>query len=171
MYSSKQTQSLGGLYMKKLITIIGIVILVGVFAYPAFSRGPGWGRGSGHMMEFWDRDYAYDRMAGRGYGYQDNESREKLDQLNRRYYEKTSDLRNGLYEKSDELDALLAGPNPDREKAKGLERELSDLRAQLDQQRLDYELEARKITPDTRSRLGMWGRGSGMGYGPGACGR
>jgi Spy/CpxP family protein refolding chaperone len=161
--------------MKKLITIIGIVILVGAFAYPAFSRGPGWGRGSGHMMGFWDRDYAYDRMGGRGYGYLDNESREKLDQLNRRYYEKTSDFRNRLYEKSDELDALLAGPYPDGEMAKGLEKELSDLRAQLDQERLDYELEARKITPDIRSGRGygrgMRGRGFGMGYGPGACWR
>ena len=127
------------------------------------------------MMGFWDKDYSYDRMAGRGYGSIDNESREKLDQLNRRYYEKTSDLRNGLYEKSDELDALLAGPNPDREKAKGLERELSDLRSQLDQERLDYELEARKITPEARSDRGygrgMWVRGSGMGYGPSACRR
>ena len=127
------------------------------------------------MMGSWDGDYAYDHMAGRGYGSLDNESREKLDQLDRRYYERTADLRNKLYEKSDELDALLAGPNPDREKAKGLERELSNLRAQLDQERLDYELEARKITPDDRSGRGygrgMWGRGSGMGYGPGACRR
>lgn len=161
--------------MKKVITVIGIVVLVGAFAYPAFSRGPGWGRGSGPMMGYWDGDSAYDRMAGRGYGYLDNGSRDRLDQLNRRHYERTVDLRNRLYEKSDELDTLLAGPNPDRERAKGLEKELSDLRAQLDQERLDYELEARKITPEARSGWGygrgMRGRGAHMGYGPGACWR
>jgi len=64
------------------------------------------------------------------------------------------------------------GPDPDREKVKALQKELSDLRAKIDEKRLNYELEARKIIPDDQ-RAGRYGRGyygrHMGGYGPGVC--
>ena len=31
--------------MRKLMTVVGVVLLVGVMAYPVFARGRGWGGG------------------------------------------------------------------------------------------------------------------------------
>ena len=69
---------------------------------------------------------------------------------------------------------MLNSSTPDLEKAKALQGEISDLRAKLDEERLSYELEARKITPEPRSGKGygrgyyghhMGGYGPHMGYG------
>ena len=164
--------------MKKILTVLGIAFLIGVFAYPAFSRGPGWGWGH-HMMGSSDRDYRYGHMYERGYGSPSDAERSKLKELDRKYYEETEGIRNQILKKSEEFSALLDSPNPGQEKVKALQREISDLRAKLDQKKLDYELEARKIVPDYRFDSGYgreygrgnWGRGAGMGYGPGACWR
>ena len=64
--------------MKKLMTVLGVVILAGVIAYPVFAHGPGWGRG-GHMMGYsgggsgrcWEYGGGYARgpgMMSPGYG-------------------------------------------------------------------------------------------------------
>ena len=37
--------------MKKTLTVLGIALLVAVFAYPVFGRGFGWG--GGYMMGNW----------------------------------------------------------------------------------------------------------------------
>jgi zinc resistance-associated protein len=164
--------------MKKILGVLGIALLIGVFAYPAFSRGPGWGWGH-HMMGFWDRDYQYGSMHERGYEGLSDRNRSRMEELDRKYYEETEGLRNQILEKSEELDALLDTPNPEQERVMALQGEISDLRAGLDRKELDYELEARKILPDDRFERGYgrgsgrdhWGRGASMGYGPGTCWR
>lgn len=165
--------------MKTILTILGIVLLVGVFAYPALSNGHGWGWGH-HMMGFWDRDHRYGHMYDRGYGNLSDEERDKLDELDRKYYQETEGIRNQIVDKSDELDALMDSQNPDLERARELQREISRLRADLDQKELKYELEARKLVPEQKlgsgygrgHHRGYWGRGGGMGYGSGgACWR
>lgn len=164
--------------MKKILTVLGIALLIGVFAYPAFSHGPGWGWGH-HMMGSWDRDYQYGSMHERGYEGLSDRNRSRMEELDRKYYEQTEWIRNQILEKSDALGALLDSPNPDQEKVMALQGEISDFRAKLDQKELDYELEARKIIPDYRSERGYgresgrghWGRGASMGYGPGTCWR
>ena len=72
---------------------------------------------------------------------------------------------------------MLNSSTPDLEKAKGLQNEISDLRAKLDEKTLTYELEVRKIVPDQRLGYGhgdwdghhMGTYGHMMGYGPGYC--
>ena len=90
--------------------------------------------------------------------------------------------------------------NPDAEKARALQKEISDLMGKMAQERITFQLEARKINPDLRfnggfgggfghhmKRFGKGGRdfgyhmggyGPGMGpgkyaegYGPGSCWR
>jgi Spy/CpxP family protein refolding chaperone len=154
--------------MKRLGIVIGIVALMAVIAYPVFGHGPGWGRGN-HMTGNWG--------GGPGYCWQYDkrdlnltpEQQTSLDQLTREFSKKTDTLRNEIWAKSDELNTVLNAPDPDAEKAKTLQKEISDLRSRLAEHQLAFEIESRKIDPDFRSR-GGYGKGDGRhmgGYGPG----
>jgi zinc resistance-associated protein len=152
--------------MKRLTMILGIIVLVGAVAVPVFAWGPG-GRWGHHMMEYWG--------GGPGYvvSYENlgPEQSDRLDALNRRFYDETADLRSQPWSKSDELDSILNSAHPDAEKAKILQKEISELRAKLDEKRLTYELEACKIVRQEQQGEAYargYGSGFGMGYGPGA---
>jgi len=176
--------------MKKTLTVLGIVLLIAAFAYPVFGRGPGWGRGShmmgdgygGHMMGNWNRGPGYGGTYNRGYGNLTENQAKELDTLDRKFTDETADLRNKLWTKSGELNTLMNSADPDAVNAKALQGEISDLRSQMAEKRTEYELEARKINPDTRYGSGYGRGGRGMrggpmmgyggnrgGYGQGAC--
>jgi len=158
--------------MKRLTTMLGVALLVGALAVPVFAWGPGWGGGH-HMMGYWDGAQGYGSYGNRGYSGLTEEQRARVGQLERKYYDETATLRDQVRTKEGELDTLLSGANPDLDKARTLQREITDLRATLDQKGLEYELESRKAAPDGRFARGygspMMGYGSGTGYGPGSC--
>ena len=154
--------------MKKLGIAIGIVALIAAIAYPVFGHGPGWGRGN-HMTD--------NRGGGPGYCWQNDkgdtnltsEQQTRLDRLNQEFSKKTATLKNKIRAKSDDLNTVLNATDPDIEKAKALQREINDLRSQLAEHQLAFEIEERKIDPDFRSGRG-YGKGYGRhmrGYGPG----
>jgi zinc resistance-associated protein len=157
--------------MTRIIRILGIALLVGTLAVPVFVWADGWGRGH-HMMGPWGSGPEYDRQYERGYGNLTEEQRTQLEQLDRKFYDETADLRNEIWTNSAQLNTLLNNSNPDSEKVRALQKELSNLQAKLDEKRLNYELEARKITPEPRFGRGYgrgnYGRHMG-GYGPGSC--
>ncbi|MEW6670260.1 MAG: periplasmic heavy metal sensor [Thermodesulfobacteriota bacterium] len=171
--------------MKKLTTILGITLLSGLLIVPVISWARGWGWGGGHMMGYWGRGPGdYDRD-DRGYASTlTREQQDRLTDLDRKFYDETRELRDKLWSKSAELNAALAEASPDTAKVTGLQKEVSDLRAKLDEKMVTYEIEARKIAPDNRfsggygygrHMMGGYGRGGYgmgpgmMGYGPGAC--
>ena len=49
--------------MKKLVTVLGVFLLVGVMAYPVFARGPGWGYGGGGPGSCWQDRGGYPAVA------------------------------------------------------------------------------------------------------------
>ncbi len=160
--------------MKRLTMILGILMLVGAVAVPVMALGPDWGWGWGHhMMGYWDSGPGY----GRDYGNLTSDQENRLNTLDRKFYEESRDLRNQIWTKSEELDAVLNSATPDLDKAKELRKEISELRSQLDEKNFAYELEARKIAPDVGPGYGygyghhMMGPyyGRGMAYGPGNC--
>jgi len=158
--------------MKKITTISGILLLVLALAIPALAWWPSWGRGH-HMMGYEDRGPGYSRQYDRGDSELSKDQWNKLDKLGQEYYDETADLRNKLWKKTTELGDLLNTSDPDVQKAKEIQKEINDLRAQLDEKRLSYELETRKTVPEGRFDRG-YGRGMGYGphmrgYGPGAC--
>jgi zinc resistance-associated protein len=190
--------------MKKVGMISGLVLLAALVAYPVFAWGPGWGGGgpmmgyggygAGPMMNYggygrgpgscWgdgrgygNPGYGNPAYGNPGYGNLTDEQEKQLDELNHKFFDETASLRNDIWQKTNELNALLDSPNPDVEKSKSLQKELSDLRAKMADKRLSYDLEARKIAPDTRyGQRGGYGYGRPMGwgprmggYGPGAC--
>ncbi len=146
--------------MKRLVITLAIGLLITTLAIPVFARGRGWGRG-GHMGGFWGGGPGSCGQYDRGYGYQGPDKRSRQDQRGEEFYNDTAEIRNQIRTKSAELGTLLNSPNPDTEKAKSLQREISELQAKMDEKRLNYELEARKSAPE-----GSYGRGYGRGYGP-----
>ena len=155
--------------MKRLISILAIVLLVGAVAVPLMAHGPTGGK-SGHMMY------------GRG-GSSDNlttEQREQLDALHKKFYDETAQLRKDLWDKRSELDNVLNTSVPDTEKAKAIQNEISDIQAKLAEKQVEFQVEAQKINPDAARYGRGYGRGmmdygprggSRGGFGPGTCWR
>jgi zinc resistance-associated protein len=145
--------------MKGFAAAIGVILLIAALAVPVMAWGPGWGRG-GHM---WGG-----RGGGPGSCWQDNgrsdglsqEQRTALEGLDRKFWEETAPLRESIRSKSWELNSVLGAENLNMEKARSLQKEVSELKATMAQKRLEYELEARKIAPDSAT-----GRTYGKGYG------
>ena len=164
--------------MKRLFLLIGSVLLVSALAVPLLAHGPGFTRGP-HMIGPWGSDSGYWGQYEGGYGNLTEEQRTKLQELERKFYNETAPLRNEIMTMSDELNNMLNRADPDPEKAKTLQKSLSELRAKMDEKRLAYTLETRTIIPEFRSRYThgwgyrhhMRGYGSGMGYSPGSCRR
>lgn len=104
-----------------------------------------------------------------------DEQREKLDAERQAFFEATKTQRQDLNAKNLELWAEMAKRNPDMKKAAGLQKEVSDMQADLDQKRLTHIAKMREINPDAGMGFfgggghGMRGHGPGMGYGPGNC--
>jgi Spy/CpxP family protein refolding chaperone len=95
------------------------------------------------------------------------EQRDQLNELNKKYREETTELRESLSDKSRELYTTLTSEEPDEKKAKTLQKEISELQAELSQKTLVLRLEVRKILPENRyaRRYGQ-GFGPHRGYGP-----
>jgi Spy/CpxP family protein refolding chaperone len=147
--------------MKKLGLTLAIGVLITSFAIPAFARGRGWGGMGGNMGGSWGRGPGSCGQYDRGYGYQNPDAWGRQDRRDEAFYRDTAEMRDQIRTKSAELDTLLNSPNPDLERARGLQKEISALQAKMDEKRLNYELEERKRNPEAR-----YGRGNGWDYGP-----
>jgi zinc resistance-associated protein len=148
--------------MKRLVVTLGVLMVAAALAVPVMAWGPGFGRegfGPGDCPR-----------GNRGAPNLTDEQKKALGDLRDRFLTETKDLRAQLQDKHEEMDALLDGAAPDAAKAKALQKEISDLRAKLADKRLDFQLEARKISPEAGMKLGR-GYGRGMkGFGPGPYG-
>ena len=173
--------------MKKLTLIIGTTLLVAAVVVPVFGWGPGGGRG-GMMDCYYNRNIentgqfarggmmgGYNRESGYN-NWNNNLTEDQITQLNnlqKKFYDETADIREQMWAKSNELNTALNSSEPDADRVKALQAEINDLRAQMSDARVDYELEAKKINPDGNSTRGVGPRMSGFGgigaFGPGAC--
>ena len=138
-------------------------MLVAALSVPVSAWAHGWGGGQDNMGS-WRGCPGYETEYGKGYGNLTEDQHEKLEKLNRKFYEETAQIRNKIWSKSEELNTLLNSSNLDAEKAKALQKEISELRSKLDQARINFKLEAGKINPDARFGE-KYGRGRHMGGG------
>jgi zinc resistance-associated protein len=142
--------------MRKVLTTLGILILVGFLTAPVFAHR--WGGGKNY--------------GGPGAGpcwlesgdLTDSQGAE-LDKLHQQFVDDTAKMREEIWNKSAELDTALNAADPDAKKVRTLQREISALKAKMSEQRVNFELEARKIAPNAR-----YGRGYGRGYAGGGYG-
>lgn len=155
--------------MKKILGVMGILALAAVIAVPVLAQGPGYGRGRG-MMGPW----AEDRGAGPRYGWGlenlTEEQRSQMASLRQKHFDDTAQIRSQLWAKRAELKILMNTSNPDLEKARALQKEITDLQGKMAQERINLYGEAKKINPEVGFGKG-WGRGKGFGpcaegYGP-----
>lgn len=87
--------------MKRLFTILGVLIWVGAMTVPVLARGPGQGRG--RHMGYWGDGPRYCLDYARGTDNLTDEQRTQLDKLSRKFYDETAKLRNEIWAKSIEL--------------------------------------------------------------------
>ena len=147
--------------MKKLATTLGILLLIGVLAAPVFAYRGSWGRWSGGPGSCWQDSEPYGNLT--------ESQNAELDRLEQKFSNDTAKLRDEIWAKSEELNTLLNEGEPDVKKVRALQKEITDLHAEMDRQRIDFELKARKITPNSGYARG-YSRGYGrhmMGYGSG----
>ena len=150
---------------KKTIMVVTILTVVGFGAY-AFA---GWGMdydrsGWGHRGPGWHHGGCYGPGDGGKKGNLSNEEIEAMDKERASFFEATKDLRRNVYSKDLEMRSELAKENPNIDKAKKLQKEISELEAKIEQERIDHRIKVRKINPDAGRGYGpRWGRGSGRG--------
>lgn len=160
--------------MKKNITskalmVLIVITVVGFGTYAFAGRGMGYG----HHGPGWHHRGGYGHGSDSDYsGNLSADEIAKLDQHRAEFLKATEDIRQKLYEKELELRSEQAEKNPDTGRASNLQSEISKLRIEIDQKRLDYEIRARKAAPNYNR--GHRGYGPMMGYGPrggGYCSR
>tara|TARA_B100000614_G_C14392301_1_gene430209 strand:+ start:136 stop:546 length:411 start_codon:yes stop_codon:yes gene_type:complete len=120
--------------MKKLITAIAAILIVGFFAVSAYAWGCGNGYGGG--------------MRGRGYNNQagyDNQAYQT-------FLTETQALRTSISADRAEFNALMAGTNPDPQKARALSERIS---------KSENELRAKAQEHNVAGNGGRWGYGRG----------
>lgn len=152
-------------------------VIVGLMAVALIALGATAFAGKGMGRQGDDQGYGYHRSCGDMNPNLTAEQREQLDSQRQAFFEATKATRQDLYAKQLELRAEMAKQEPDMQKASALQKAVSELRGDLDQQHLNHVMAMRKIDPDAgrgfmmhgREMGGYHGMGHGMGYGHGAC--
>ncbi len=139
--------------MKKSMIIVSSLVFLTLFTGSVFAFGPGMG------------------MMGRGcQGFQGQEawndlSKEQKDEftvLRQKFIDETYELRTLTHQKHQEMRMLMETSNPDRAKLSKLSGELLDIEKKLNEKQIDFQLSAKKISPEMAF-------GAGFGRGQGRC--
>ncbi len=154
---------------KTMIIGLAFTFIIG-FGTLALAHGWGYGpmRGSDDYGGAWmgpGSHMGYCRPGGWAATLTDQQAAE-IERLREEFFKDADPLRRKIFEKRAEIARELAKENPDKAKLERLQREVSNLRADLAQLRLDFRLKVRKVVPNAPA-AGM-GRGFRHGYGPGS---
>ena len=157
--------------MKNKFKGIIIFTFVAIFGIATLTFAGWGGKGYGRMMGPGSWGHGYDQEGDYGYGpcyrYSGDlsaEERAELDQQRDEYFKSTEGIRGKLYEKRLQLRGELAKENPDAGEATKIQSEISQLKSELDQKRLDYEIKTKKTAPEYG--FSKRGYGPNRGFGP-----
>lgn len=148
--------------MKKALILMTTLIAVGLLSTYAFSWGPGKGMGGyggGTSCPGIDRN-AYADLT--------DAQKDELATLRQKFIDDTYELRASMMQKHNEIRLLMETSQPDRAQLSQLNTQVSDLKKQIQENRIDFMLAAKKVAPEARFGQGM-GRGYHNGYGKGDC--
>ncbi len=163
-----------GQYIIKIVVALATAAIIG-FGFNVLADDD---QAAGSM----DKGKNYNESQGKEYGpggycsrYASSLSEEDLGKANaerRAFFEATRELRQQVYQKDLELRAELAKQSPDAQKAAGIQKEISDLRAEMDQKHLEHRLRMKAINPELGMGYGHQGcKGAGKVKGQGRCWR
>ena len=172
----------------KKIFMVTLIVIMGFYGRAFAHSGMGYGHhyGWGYPM-YGMHQGGYGGPGCGNWGELSEDQVQKLYKEHAAFFEATQDLRGRLYQKRLELRSELAKENPDTNKAAALQKEISELKAEFDQKRLNHFLNMKKISPDIGrgfggrygmmgpgmmygGRMGPWAMGPGYGTGPGIMG-
>jgi hypothetical protein len=149
-------------FANKIVFLSAVIAILGYSAHGFAQMGTGQHHYGGmHHGPAWH----HQGYGSRGYDSWGNLSADETKQIEeerKAFFEATKEIRQQLYQKHLEIRSELAKKNPDAEMAAELQKEISALKAQMGQKRLDHILKLKKINPDVGR--GLMGRGR-MGYG------
>ena len=163
-----------------MIVTLAALLAIGVSAFADPETGYGRGMGYGYQMGpgggdapcgYSGRGMGSGPRGGRGFrgpGYLpqlSDEETKKLDEQRKVFFDATDDLRRNIYSKRLELRSEMAKKAPDAQKAAEIQKEISTLKSELAQKRIEHQIEVKKINPDLG--MGFDGRGAGRFGGPG----
>jgi len=177
---------MGRNFTKKLLVVLTVLAVLGIgatgFAYRGGCLGNesddycyGWQKGgAGYGADMGYRGYGKGYFHGRAGRYNLNEDQIKqLTEMRNAFLEATRELRSQIQSKRFELESEFVKTKPDVEKLKTLQKELSEMKAQFAQKRIDHRLKMKAVHPDLPCAKG-WKSGGGFGHGYGhgrRCGR
>ncbi len=181
-------------FAKKILIVLTVLAVLGIGATGFAYRGQCLGNQSDDYCRGWQKGgpgYGAD-MGNRGCGKRFSGkqgaggkgclrkgadlSEDQIKQLTEAcsaFREANSELRSQIKSKRLELESEFVKTKPDVEKLKTLQKELSDLKAQFAQKRIEQRLKMKAVHPDLPCAKG-WKSGGGFGHGNGhgrKCGR
>ena len=151
------------LFSGKTIAVLVVLSVIGIAGY-AMADGYGYGRGgygSGNCPNWGERG---------GRGLSANLDQATLDEIQAKrqaFRESTEDLRRQIYQKRLAIKSEMANADPTPETVLQMQKELSDLKADLDMKRMEFQLELKKAYPDLPFKAFAEGRGYGKRAGRG----
>jgi zinc resistance-associated protein len=153
----------------KIIVVLTVFTVVGFGVYAFADGGMGYGRnhrGGYHHGSGWNHGGSGCPGYGKMMGDLGDEEIQKMDEQRKAFFKSTEDLRQNIYQKRLALESEFAKKSPDAKNASNLQKEISDLRAQIDQKRIEHLIEMKKINPGLGAGFmgpGMMGHGYGKG--------
>lgn len=152
--------------MKKTLTFAAVILLAGAVALPAFAFGQ-MGKAGNRMNRSGDGQDS-GTLQGNRHSNLTTEQREALEELRNEFHDETLSLRNDLRTKRTELTNIMSEQVPDEEEAKSVQKEISELKAEMAQRRIELKLKVLEINPDAHYNKGSGRRmmmrgGAGMG--------
>ncbi|MBU1163383.1 MAG: periplasmic heavy metal sensor [Proteobacteria bacterium] len=127
-------------YLNNFVIVLTIVTILG-FGTNAFAQ-----QGAGYC-----RNVCLNQDAGQkdncGMNNLSEEQIKAINEQRKAFFDATEDLRQKIYEKETELTSVLAKKEPDAEKAKAVQKDISDLKSQLHQKKIDHIVKMKKINP------------------------
>lgn len=141
---------------KHLVIGIALLAIVALGAYAWAGPGGGWGRGCGGGYG----------MGGGAWQQLSEADAQKAAEERQAFFEATRELRRNLYQKQTELDSEMAKDTLDGARVSALQKEISDLGAELDQKWVSHRVRMKAIAPELGSGpgAGCGGRGRGACY-------
>lgn len=135
-----------------LVVVLALALTVGLTA-SSWARPWGGGMGCGMM----------------GAANLSPEQSGKLFDLKQKFMNDTAETRKQMVVKRAELAALWKAENPDEKAIVAKQKELNNLRGQMQEKSVAFRLEARKIAPQLAQSFGRGMHGFGGGMGGGGC--
>jgi len=143
--------------MKRTTVALGLVGVLVLTASAALAWGPGWGRGFGPGYG-----------PGPAVANLNQDQIAKIQKIQSDRYAEMAKVRNEMFTKRTELQALFREPTLDQAKIAAKQKEIAALQAQLQEKTLAARTAvAETLTPEQRAQMPAFGPGMGPGFGPG----